>query len=115
MKRFLFLAALCVLATSLSAATHVWTGASSERFSDAGNWTGGSPAGDTEAELIFPAGAVRFAAVNDLQGLRVRSLHFTGDAFTLGGNPLVVTSDLSTSSLAAVTIANDLLVDAGIR
>lgn len=55
--------ALCILLLLAPlpcvAATHIWTGASSDQFSDPGNWTGGSPAGGTVqagsyATIIIP-------------------------------------------------------------
>ncbi|MDQ3282633.1 MAG: hypothetical protein M3Q69_14625 [Acidobacteriota bacterium] len=74
-------------ATPLLAATHVWTGDASNRFSDAANWRGGSPAGDAEAELIFPD-AVRQSIVNDLDALTVRSITFETNGYELRGNAL---------------------------
>src|SRR5260370_29216581 len=44
----------------LSPATHTWTGAVNNLWSVPGNWTGGSPAGDANADLVFPAGTSHF-------------------------------------------------------
>ncbi|MDQ3282112.1 MAG: hypothetical protein M3Q69_11950, partial [Acidobacteriota bacterium] len=74
-------------ATPLLAATHVWTGDASNRFSDAANWRGGSPEGDPEAELVFPD-AVRQSLVNDLAALTVRSMTFETNGYELRGNAI---------------------------
>lgn len=92
------------------AAVHLWTGATSDRFSDASNWLGGSPAGDPAAELVFPPGAVRLAVTNDVPGLTIRTLSVSGPGYTIGGLPLTLTSDaeVTDSSLGPSTIACDL-------
>src|SRR5262245_44505331 len=54
-------------------ATHTWTGSVSNLWSAAGNWNGGSPAGDNNAVLIFPAGAPLFTN-NDLNNLTIQSI-----------------------------------------
>ncbi|HYO75678.1 MAG TPA: Calx-beta domain-containing protein [Thermoanaerobaculia bacterium] len=78
-----------VAAVRLSAATHVWTGASSNLFSDLRNWSGGSPAGDREAELVFPE-ALRQSVTNDIAGLTVRSITFTTDGYVIRGNAITL-------------------------
>ena len=91
-----FLVLLC-LALPAQAAVHVWTGAASDRFSDAGNWRGGSPAGDAAAELSFPAGVARLAATNDLQGLTVRDISFSGAGYVISGNAITLAADATVS------------------
>jgi autotransporter-associated beta strand protein len=71
----------------LSASTHVWTGAVSERFSDSGNWIGGSPAGDSDAEISFPGGA-RLVAINDIDGLNVTGISISGSGYLIGGRAI---------------------------
>ncbi|HEX8252787.1 MAG TPA: Calx-beta domain-containing protein, partial [Thermoanaerobaculia bacterium] len=78
-----------VAAVRLSAATHVWTGASSNLFSDPRNWSGGSPAGDPEAELVFPE-ALRQSVTNDVAGLTVRSITFATDGYVVRGNAITL-------------------------
>lgn len=51
----------------VEAATHVWTGANSALWSDNGNWTGGTPAGDPGADLVLPAGG-SLTSTNDIAG-----------------------------------------------
>jgi len=72
---------------------HVWTGAASDRFSEAANWRGGSPAGDAAAELSFPAGVTRVAVMNDLQGLTVRAISFSGIGYVIRGNAITLAAD----------------------
>lgn len=78
---------LCSLAVSSFGNTHVWTGDASYRFSDAANWTGGSPAGDPDADLSFPSMGRR-RTINDLAGLTVRSITFSADNYTILGKPI---------------------------
>lgn len=107
--RMLRLLAVGLLAIPAFAAPHVWTGAASDRFSNAANWIGGTPAGDSAADLSFPAGA-RLAANNDLSGLTVRSIALSGAGYSVAGNPIVLLSgaSLSDSTFGPNTIANDL-------
>ena len=70
----------------LAPATHTWTGAASTLWSNAANWTGGSPAGDADAMLVFPAGAANLVNSNDITGLTITSISFTGsDNYTISG------------------------------
>src|SRR5438477_12980878 len=58
----------------LSPATHTWTGAVNNLWSVPGNWTGGTPAGDANADLVFPA-ASRKDSLDDFAGpLSVHSI-----------------------------------------
>jgi autotransporter-associated beta strand protein len=79
------------LETRLVPATHTWTGATSGLWSVGANWTGGSPAGDPNAVLVFPGGAANLANTNDLVSLTIQSITFSGsDDYTLGGNALTL-------------------------
>jgi hypothetical protein len=81
-----------VCVAPIEAATHIWTGAVNELFSVPGNWSGGSPAGDANAQLSFPPGG-RLAANNDIAGLTVRSISFSASGYQLRGNAIAFTSD----------------------
>ncbi|MFL6246173.1 MAG: Calx-beta domain-containing protein [Thermoanaerobaculia bacterium] len=110
------LALLLTLATvPANAAVHIWTGASSNLLSDASNWQGGSPANDAAAELVFPSGVSRLTITNDLPGLTVRSLSFTGAGYTLGGARITLASDaeITDSTTGPNTIDCDLQLTAG--
>src|SRR5262245_49171960 len=74
------------LEARLAPATHVWQGALSSSWSDARNWIeGGSPAGDSDATLIFPASNVaRLTSSNDLPGTtRIWAIGLQRDGYTL--------------------------------
>jgi Calx-beta domain/Bacterial Ig-like domain (group 3) len=73
-------------------ATHTWLGTSSNLVSDAANWSGGSPAGDLDANIVFSNDAVRKAVVNDVAALRFETIQFQSSGFTLSGESLSVSS-----------------------
>ena len=112
MVRHISLLFLLALSLRLDAAVHVWSGAVSDRFSDAGNWTGGSPAGDGAAELSFPGGVSRTALNNDLSNLTVRSISFASAGYTLRGLPVTLAAgaQIQTSSPAGNELALDLIL-----
>lgn len=101
------------------AATLRWTGghAASANWSRPANWdTGTVPAdGDT---LVFPAGAARLANNNDLVGLNLATLRFTGavGGYVLSGNGVFVTNGVAgahvtganTIDLTRITLGADL-------
>ena len=111
MIRQLALLLLVVVSLRVDAAVHVWNGSVSDRFSDAGNWIGGSPAGDGAAELSFP-GTSRTALNNDIAGLTVRSISFGGAGYRLSGLPatLAAGAQITTSRPAGNEIALDLIL-----
>jgi hypothetical protein len=91
------------------AGTHIWTGAVSALWSDAGNWTGGGPAADPAPDLVFGAGAAGFDCSSDLPGTTVvRSLQFTGGAYDLsaaGAGTLALQEGIGVSPGARARIA----------
>jgi hypothetical protein len=89
MSRRLALILALLAVCPLYARTHVWKGTASNLFSDPRNWSGGSPAGDPEAELVFPE-AVRQAVVNDLDGLTVRRMTFEVDGYRVEGKAITL-------------------------
>jgi hypothetical protein len=89
---FLLLVLCLFVSLAAHAATHVWTGAADDRFSNASNWIGGSPAGDASASISFPASS-RPAATNDLNGLTVQSIAFSAGGFTISGNPIALAAN----------------------
>lgn len=98
-----------LVVSSTSAATHVWTGAVSDRFSDSANWTGGSPAGDRDAELLFVSNTGSRTPLNDIDGLTVRAISFSVEGFALGGKAITVTGEVM-STIGDATIACDLVL-----
>jgi autotransporter-associated beta strand protein len=84
----------------IALSTHTWTGAVSSLWSVAGNWIGGTPAGDTAADLQFPASGVsRFTSTDDLPGQTpISSIQFAGSGFTVNaaaGNSIGLTFDIT--------------------
>ncbi len=81
-----------VLATA--AAAKRWTGAVNALWSNPGNWHPASIPAPGEA-LVFPAGVERTNMTNDLPAYAtVGGMDFRAD-YTLSGNPLTLTGDLS--------------------
>jgi hypothetical protein len=71
----------------LPAATHAWTGTVSSLWSDNANWTGGTPAGDPAADLVFPSSS-RLVTTDDIPGVTfVNSILFTGSGYTVSSQP----------------------------
>jgi fibronectin-binding autotransporter adhesin len=108
LKTLLSLAAL-VLAAILPgapahAATHTWNGGgANELWSTAANWTGGAPTAGEAAPviLIFPNGVI---TTNNIVGLIVDGLRFTGADVTLhgsGGGTLIFRGAGGTNLLAS--------------
>jgi autotransporter-associated beta strand protein len=79
-----------------AAPTDTWTGASSALWSDAGNWTAGIP--KNGEDLIFPSVAANFANTNDLHGLSLHGIRFTGGGYTVGGQGVTVTGGVETAA-----------------
>jgi hypothetical protein len=101
---------LCLFASLPGlAATHVWTGAADDRFSNASNWIGGTPAGDASAGISFAASS-RPTATNDLTGLTVQSIAFSAGGFTVSGNGITLAANgtVIDTSAASNTIACNL-------
>ncbi|HYR28700.1 MAG TPA: hypothetical protein VEU30_09545, partial [Thermoanaerobaculia bacterium] len=113
MKRHLIcvLGALVLTVPPAFAATYVWNGSASNRFSDAANWSGGNPASDSRAELVFPAAAARKTLTNDLPGLTVQAISFTGSGYTIGGQPIrLASATVGDTSTGPTTISCDLIL-----
>src|SRR2546423_159019 len=86
----LFLASLSA-AVPAFASKHTWLGTSTNRFSDAANWSGGSPVDDSDAELVFDHDAARFYVVNDIPGFRFKRLSILYQGYTIAGAPMQTT------------------------
>ena len=87
------------------AATHIWTGTgNSARWSNAANWQGNNPpqSGELGAVLVFPPDVSRLSSSNDLTGLAVAQLVFSGTNHALNGtNALILSADLGDSITAS--------------
>src|ERR1051326_9007061 len=82
MRRFLL--PLLLFALPSLGATHTWIGAVSNKISDPSNWSGGSPVGDDNADLIFAGEAATYNVINDVPGLRFHTLTMS-QAYDISG------------------------------
>jgi autotransporter-associated beta strand protein len=92
---------------------HVWSGAVSELWSDPGNWSkGGSPASDSQADLVFPdTNVARFTSNNDINPtLGILSITFDGPNFDITGNSIAGGSKIFANN----TVGNN-QIDAGLH
>jgi autotransporter-associated beta strand protein len=95
----------------LAPATHTWTGAGPTHFnwSDPGNWSGGAPSsGESDIQLVFPAISSNPSPElnNDVPGLTVTSIQFTGPQYTLKGDHITLTGNTTISATAGVHFIN---------
>ncbi|HYH08531.1 MAG TPA: Ig-like domain-containing protein [Thermoanaerobaculia bacterium] len=96
------------------ATTKSWTGAVSNLWSVAGNWSPAAIPTNGEA-LVFPSGASNTSMVNDLPaGTRVGALLFL-DSYTLSGNALKLTDDWTFAEVAHFTCNAPLALDDSVR
>src|SRR5262245_20505645 len=82
-------------------ATHVWSGAAGSLMSNANNWSsGGHPASgeSTPVILVFPKTQVSQSVIDDISGLFVDQIQFTGAPYTLGGTGVTLNLTGLTSS-----------------
>src|SRR5207302_340984 len=80
----------------LAPAIHTWTGALNNLWSNSANWAQGSPAGDSDADLIFPAGAQNIDPNNnDLPGLSVHSVKISGAGYNIVGNGITLNAGIT--------------------
>src|SRR5262245_36763592 len=107
-------ALLCSLAatTPLRAAVLTWTGGggANANWNTSANWGGaGTPAnGDT---LVFPGGAANLVNTNNLAGLTLSQIRFTGasGAYSIRGNSFTLTNSiLATNTAGSSTLGNDI-------
>lgn len=82
----------------MAPAIHTWIGRVSTLWSDNGNWMGGTPSGDEDAEVIFDALSMfptdNRTSVNNLGNITIRNLQFWDNLF----------GDFIISSLPSTTI-----------
>ncbi len=103
------------------AATDTWTGSSGLNWSAPANWTGGNAPPQSGDALIFNTTPGSSTLNNDLSGLAVDSITFTGSGFTLNGHALLISGNtngtnigiLNNSGGSPETIGLNLNVDWG--
>jgi autotransporter-associated beta strand protein len=88
-----------ILESRIAPAAHTWTGAGTDNlWSNAANWTGGSPASDVsgDVDLIFPTNAPQLIVQNDIASLVVDSIVFSAtggtsaNGYTINGNAFTI-------------------------
>ncbi|HEY3322679.1 MAG TPA: autotransporter-associated beta strand repeat-containing protein [Planctomycetota bacterium] len=73
--------------------TGTWTGAVSNNWNDARNWTGGFPNGNGDTAVFGPPGPTTPLTVNnDNNNFKLNYINFTGAGYTLTGNPINITN-----------------------
>lgn len=100
------LLAVLALSPALLAGTHTWTGASGPLWSDPGNWTGGSPAGDPNATLVFPAGAANLTSTDDIPGVSYVAQIDVASGYTLSaaaGSSLALAGSIRWTALGGTS------------
>jgi hypothetical protein len=81
---------LLAFASIATASTKSWTGAVSGLWSVGGNWNGGVAPVNGDS-VVFPSGPGNFGLMtNDLSGLSLQSVSFTGGGYNLAGNSVVI-------------------------
>src|SRR5262245_46649425 len=68
----------------LTPATHQWTGAVNNLWSDNGNWVNGSPVGDANAVLIFPTSPTNPTSLNNVASIPIQEIDIFGSGYTIG-------------------------------
>lgn len=78
--------------------TTTWNGTSSD-FSDASNWSSGSP--NTSSSIIIPSGTANAPLINSTTGISVDELNInSGASITIqGGGSLIVSSSIGTGTI----------------
>jgi uncharacterized repeat protein (TIGR01451 family) len=84
---------------------HVWTGSSGSLWSNSLNWNGGAPAvGEGNVVLTFPQSAAQKTNVDDIPGLIVQQINFTGAGYDLtGSNPLSLVGGIADTTSSSGT------------
>src|SRR5712691_1997629 len=85
---------LCLTPLEAGASTKTWDGSSNGNWGTAANWSGGfAPvSGD---DLVFPAGVSRLIVTNNIAGLLLKSLAFTGSNYVVRGVGIQLTNGIS--------------------
>lgn len=94
--------------------TLVWDGSSSSSWSTAANWDVNiAPAGGSAGtDLIFPAGAQNLNNSNNVGGLQLGSIQFTGAGYQIFGNQITLADGISDTSNGDNTFDPDLIFSA---
>ena len=107
------------LESRLAPAVHTWTGlGTTNSWGDAGNWSGGTPAGDASPTLVFPA-SPRLTSLNDVSGRLVHEIIIQANGYTIGGSAFTldgaITADVGVTTGAVVDPQNSPTDTIGLR
>ena len=100
-----------VLEDRLVPALLTWTGAQDNlwntNFSGSTNWSGNAIPQDGD-DLVFPAGVANRTNTNNITGLDLNSIAFSGINYVIGGNAITLNTanDLSDTSIAGANALN---------
>ena len=76
----------------IAPATHVWSGAADNLWSNPANWDGAVQAGD---DLVFPVGGSLASANDFAAGTSFHSITIAGPGYSITGNPIGLTGPIS--------------------
>src|SRR5258706_107038 len=101
---------------SVQAGSHTWSGVNSIYFNNNSNWSfGGAPvAGEQDVTLYFPFNASRFTCSNNITGLTAAVINFSGDNYMIEGNPITVTTNITSTGSGNAISAPLVLVSSNI-
>jgi autotransporter-associated beta strand protein len=84
------------LENRLAPATHTWTGAANNLWSNNGNWIGGAPvSSEANVVLIFPTVPANTTNINDIAGLTIQSITFSGNGYAMSGSAITLIGGLA--------------------
>jgi len=99
----LLLTAGLLAAPGVSAAIKTWSGAANGNWGSGANWTNGIPPANGDI-LIFPSGAANLLNTNNLAGLRMGSITFSGSGYTLRGSTLILSNGISAQHASGLNV-----------
>ncbi len=105
--------ALLLVSPASHAVIHTWSGSGqTARWSDASNWQGNSAPqpNETGATLVFPAGGARLNSSNDVPGLALSQITFSGANYILSGTNALILEAGAGDTLIATGISNRVMV-----
>jgi autotransporter-associated beta strand protein len=103
-----------ILESRIAPAVHTWTGAGTDAlWSNAANWTGGSPAADGygDVDLVFPTNAAQLVVQNDIVSLVVDSITFSAaggtsaNGYTINGNAFTINTSAAGQDPFGIDVA----------
>ncbi len=111
---------LLVLDLAASTSTDTWTGTAADgKWSDAANWSTGQVPQNGNA-VVFPSGVSSTTLTNDISGLSLASITFTGNNYTISGDDVSVDHAIDASNATGtntlglnVTLTNNTFVNVG--